>query len=110
PCRRRREHRPYRSRLQPAPHPRLAEHLVVPHPDSAHTSLHDPLSAQISLLTDDYFVSATKIPVQSAGGALAWNACTRVEYKSNSVPSPKLFSADRHSSIASNAPSQSRLR
>src|SRR5262249_8819563 len=24
------------------------------HPDSAHTSLHDPLSAQISLLTDDY--------------------------------------------------------
>jgi hypothetical protein len=44
---------PYRSRLQPAPHPRLAEHLVVPHPDSAHTSLHDPLSAQISLLTDD---------------------------------------------------------
>src|SRR5262249_46854067 len=54
PCRRRREHRPYRSRLQPAPHPRLAEHLVVPHPDSAHTSLHDPLSAQISLLTDDY--------------------------------------------------------
>ena len=47
------KYRPYRSRLQPAPHPRLAEHLVVPHPDSAHTSLHDPLSAQISLLTDD---------------------------------------------------------
>jgi hypothetical protein len=25
----------------------------VPHPDSAHTSLHHPVSAQISLLTDD---------------------------------------------------------
>src|SRR5207249_4433124 len=34
--------------------PRLAEDLVVPHPDSAHTSLHHPVSAQISLLTDDY--------------------------------------------------------
>jgi hypothetical protein len=43
-----------RSRLQLAPHPRLAEGLVVPHPDSAHTSFHDPVSAQISLLTDDY--------------------------------------------------------
>ena len=32
---------------------RLAEGLVVPHPDSAHTSLHDPVRAQISLLTDD---------------------------------------------------------
>src|ERR1700758_5078272 len=53
PCRRRRECPPYRSRLQPAPHPRLAEDFVVPHPDSAHTSLHDPVSAQISLLTDD---------------------------------------------------------
>ncbi len=54
PCRRRRERRPYRSWLQLAPHPRLAEGLVVPHPDSAHTSLHDPVSAQISLLTGDY--------------------------------------------------------
>jgi hypothetical protein len=25
----------------------------VPHPDSAHTSLHDPVSTQISLLTND---------------------------------------------------------
>ena len=57
-----------------------------------------------------YFVSATKIPVQSAGGALVWKACMRVRYKSNSIPSPKLCSADRHNSIASNAPSQSRLR
>src|SRR5262245_27627166 len=31
------------------------------------------------------FVSATKIPVQSAGGALAWNACMRVQYKSKSI-------------------------
>src|SRR5262245_4830142 len=53
PCRRRRERRPHRSRLQPAPHPRLAEGLVVPHTDSAHTSLHDPVTTQISLLTDD---------------------------------------------------------
>ena len=30
-----------------------AEGLVVPHPDSAHTSLHDPVSTQISLLTND---------------------------------------------------------
>ena len=37
PCRRRRERRPYRIWLQLAPHPRLAEGLVVPHPDSAHT-------------------------------------------------------------------------
>src|SRR4029450_368582 len=57
PCRRRRQCPPYRRRLQPAPHPRLAEDLVVPHPDSAHTSLHHPVSAQISLLTDDCIVS-----------------------------------------------------
>jgi hypothetical protein len=42
PFRRRRERRPYRSWLQPAPNPRLAEGLLVPHPDSAPTSLHDP--------------------------------------------------------------------
>jgi len=47
--------------LQPAPHPRLAEDLVVPHPDSAHTSLHDPVSAQISLLTDDYTGAGSKV-------------------------------------------------
>src|SRR5262249_58163393 len=38
-----------------AAHAGLGESLVVPDPDSAHASLHDPLSAQISLLTDDYF-------------------------------------------------------
>jgi transposase, IS5 family len=27
--------------------------FVMPHPDSAHTSLHDPVTTQISLLTDD---------------------------------------------------------
>jgi hypothetical protein len=60
--------------------------------------------------SNPYFVSATKTPVQSAGGALAWKACMRVQYKSNSIPRPKLCSADRHNSIASDAPSQSRLR
>ena len=57
-----------------------------------------------------YFVSATKIPFQSAGGALSRKAWMRVRYKSNSPVRPKLCSADRHNSIASEAPSQSRLR
>src|SRR5262245_10309208 len=67
PCRRRHERRPHRSQLQPAPHPRLAEDLVVPYPDSAHTSLHDPVSPQISLLTNDGVASPTSTTIQIGG-------------------------------------------
>jgi hypothetical protein len=50
------------------------------------------------------FVSATNTPAQSAGGALVWKAWIRVRYKSNRVARPKLFSVDRHKSMASSAP------
>src|SRR5262249_22794118 len=56
------------------------------------------------------FVSATKTPFQSSGGAVSRKAPMRVRYKSNNAIKPKLGSVERHNSMASNAPSQSRLR
>src|SRR5262249_9665002 len=67
PCRRRRERRPHRSRLQPAPHPRLAEGLVVPYPDSAHTSFHDPGITQPRWSTKHGVASPTSTTIQIGG-------------------------------------------
>jgi hypothetical protein len=45
------------------------------------------------MVVSTYFVSATKTPFQSAGGAACWKACMRVLYKSNRPFRPKLCSA-----------------
>jgi hypothetical protein len=50
-------------------------------------------SKRTPIAVSPYFVSATKTPFQSAGGAVCWKACMRDWYRLNRPVRPKLCSA-----------------